>query len=216
MILPKKETTVAYRCPHCGGGIMSAVGLFTLSADMMKLKCDCGRSEMTITYSRDGKVRLNVPCIICAKPHNFTLNSSLFFGREIFTVPCPYSDINIAFVGHENHVKAELARTELQLLEILEENGVDSFEALHEEENEDEIFSDPQIHDIIMFVIRDLEEANEIHCRCESRFDASYGIEIGNDFIRVYCKTCGAERVIPAGSVLQANAFLNCESLTLE
>ncbi len=215
MILPKKETTVAYRCPHCGGGIMSAVGLFTLSADMMKLKCDCGKSEMTITYSRDGKVRINVPCIICAKPHNFTLNSSLFFGREIFTVPCPYSDINIAFIGHENHVKAELARSELELLELLEENGVDSFEALHRDE-EDEVLTDPQIHDIIMFVLRDLLDSGDLHCRCGDPEDADYEIEVGSDFIRVWCNTCGAEKVIPAGSVLQANAFLNCESLTLE
>ena len=162
---------------------MSAVGLFTLSADMMKLKCDCGKSEMTVTYSRDGKVRINVPCIICAKPHNFTLNSSLFFGREIFTVPCPYSDIDIAFIGNENHVKAELARSELELLELLEENGVDSFEALHTDE-EDEGLSDPQIHDIIMFVLRDLLEAGDLHCKCENVEDADYEIEVGNDFAK--------------------------------
>lgn len=214
MVLPKKETTVAYRCPHCGGGIMSAVGLFTLSADMMKLKCDCGRSEMTITYSKDGKVRLNVPCIVCSKPHSFTLTSSLFFGREIFAIPCPYSDLNIAFIGHENHVKAELAKNELELLEILEEHGIDSFEALHAED--DEVFSDPQIHDIIMFVLRDLEDAGELHCKCASQRDAAYGIEVGDDYIRVYCKSCGGQKVIPTDSVLSANAFLNCDSLTLE
>lgn len=214
MILPKKETTVAYRCPHCGGGIMSAVGLFTLSADMVKLKCDCGKSEMTITYSKDGKVRLSVPCIVCSKPHTFTLNSSLFFGRELFAIPCPYSDLNVAFIGDADHVKAALAENELELLNILEENGIDSFEALHEED--DEVFSDPQIHDIIMFVIRDLEDAGEIHCKCPSPHDAAYGVEVGDDFIRVYCRNCKAEKIIPANSVLSANAFLNCESLTLE
>ena len=193
---------------------MSAVGLFTLSADMLKLKCDCGKSEMTVTYSRDGKVRLNVPCLICAKPHTFTLNSSLFFGREIFTIPCPYSDINIAFIGHENHVKAELARSELELLEILEESGVDSFEALHNDDEES--FTDPQIHDIIMFVLRDLEEAGDLHCRCADPADAAYEIEVADDHIRVFCKTCGAEKKIATDSILSANAFLNCQSLTLE
>ena len=44
MILDVKQTTAAYRCPHCGSGVMSAVGLFSLTgaADMVKLKCDCG------------------------------------------------------------------------------------------------------------------------------------------------------------------------------
>jgi len=57
MVLNPKETTLAYRCPHCGAGVMSIVGLFTLTADMLKLKCDCGKSELTVVYS-DGKVRL--------------------------------------------------------------------------------------------------------------------------------------------------------------
>ena len=41
---------------------MSAVGLFALKADMLKLKCECGKSEMSIVYGKDGKVRLTVPC----------------------------------------------------------------------------------------------------------------------------------------------------------
>ena len=60
MVLDLKQTTVAYRCPHCGAGVMSAVGLFSLSADMVKLKCTCGKSEMTIVYSKDGKPYLSV------------------------------------------------------------------------------------------------------------------------------------------------------------
>ena len=53
MVLDFKQTTVAYRCPHCGAGVMSAVGLFSLNADMVKLKCTCGKSEMTVVYSKD-------------------------------------------------------------------------------------------------------------------------------------------------------------------
>ena len=48
MVLEKKQTTIAYRCPTCGAGIMSAVDIFALSAPMVKLKCSCGCSEMTI------------------------------------------------------------------------------------------------------------------------------------------------------------------------
>ena len=213
MVLETKQTTLAYRCPHCGAGVMSVVGLFSLSADMVKLKCDCGRSEMTVVYSKDGKVRLTVPCIFCPKPHSFTVSSSLFFGKELFLLACPYSDINICFMGEVNHVKHELARTELELLDILEENGLTDFSALHG--NDERVLTDPQIFDIIMFVIHDLEAENKIFCRCKEG-EGEYAAEVRDDSIHISCKKCGASRDIPTDSLLGAHAFLHCDSLHLQ
>ena len=217
MILDPKQTTVAYRCPHCGAGVMGLVGLFTLSADMIKLKCTCGESEMSIVYSKDGKVRLTVPCILCPTPHTFTVNSSVFFKNELFMLPCPYSDINICVTGEENNVKAELARTELELLDLLEENGLENFDAFHGEQT----LSDPQVLDIIMFVLNDLDSEGKIYCRCEHReYDADseerYEAEVLSDCIKVTCKKCGASKSIPSNSLISANEFLNADSLTLE
>jgi hypothetical protein len=138
MVLGEKQTTVAYRCPECGAGVMSAVGIFRLSADMVKLKCTCGKSEMKIVYSKgDSNVRLTVPCLLCSAPHNFTVSSSLFFKDELFVLPCPYSDINICMTGDMNLVKAELARTELELLDLLEQNGITDLQAHYEEQTQE-------------------------------------------------------------------------------
>ena len=234
MLLNEKRTTVAYRCPHCGGGIMSAVGLFNLSADMVKLKCTCGESELKIIYNRDGTVRLTVPCLICSQPHTFTVNASLFFSDELFVLPCPYSDINIAFTGEMNAVKAELARTELELLDMLEENGITDFSALHGDEKD---LPDPQILDIILFVIDDLDAEGKIYCRCHADpaegqiSDADYGewnedespsqesryeAEITEEGIKLTCRVCGASTVIPTDSMLSAHAFLNADSVHLQ
>jgi len=234
MVLNEKRTTVAYRCPDCGGGILSAVGLFNLSADMVKLKCTCGKSELKIVYNRDGTVRLTVPCLICSQPHTFTVNSSLFFSDELFVLPCPYSDINIAFTGEMNTVKAELARTELELLDMLEENGITDFSALHGDEQD---LPDPQILDIILFVIDDLDAEGKIYCRCnpdpaggeargtdscewnqeESRSQESrYEAEITEEGIKLTCRECGASTVIPTDSMLSAHAFLNADSVHLQ
>ena len=230
MVLNEKRTTVAYRCPDCGGGILSAVGLFNLSADMVKLKCTCGKSELKIVYNRDGTVRLTVPCLLCSQPHTFTVKSSLFFSDELFVLPCPYSDINICFTGEMNRVKAELARTELELLDMLEENGITDFSSLHGDEKD---LGDPQILDIVLFVIDDLDAEGKIFCHChpdpaldapspaaeygewneeESRYEA----EITDDGIKLTCRVCGASRVIPTDSMLSAHAFLNADSLHLE
>ena len=215
MVLETKKTTVAYRCPHCGAGIMSAVDVFSLNADMVKLKCTCQKSELTIVKTNDGKIRLVVPCILCPRPHNFVISSSIFFGKDLFVLPCAYSDINICFIGEINHVKAELARSELELLDLLERSGVDSFESLHGNESVPDL-TDPQILDIVMFVIKDLDEEGKILCRCKDGEEKNFNVEVTDDGVRVNCTKCGASRLIPTDSTLAAHAFLNTDSLYLE
>ena len=214
MVLEPKQTTIAYRCPHCGSGVMSAVSLFTLKGSMIRLKCDCGKSQLEVMPTSDGKVRLSVPCIICPKPHQFTVSEKIFFGKELFVLPCPYSDINICMMGEINHVKAELSRTELQLLELMEQSGIQSFEALHEEANE--TVTDPQVLEIILYVIRDLDEEGKIKCRCGEDEEREYDAEILPEGVRVTCRKCGATKLLPTDSLLSAHDFLYCDSLQLE
>ncbi len=212
MVLENKQTTVAYRCPHCGAGVMSLVGIFNLTADMVKLKCSCGESEMKIVYSKDGRVRFTVPCILCPKPHSFTIRSTVFFGKELFALPCPYSGINICMMGDENHVKAELCRSELELLDMLEKSGLESFEELHGEQ----YLTDPQVTEIVTYVIKELDEEGRIRCKCEDGEEREYDAEIRPDGVFVCCNKCGASKLITADSLISANEFLNTDSIELE
>ena len=212
MVLDQKQTTVAYRCPKCGAGVMSVVGLFNLSADMVKLKCDCGGSEMSIVYTKDSKVRFTVPCILCPNPHQYTLSSSVFFSKELFVLPCHYSGINIAMMGETNSVKAELARSELELLDMLEKSGVEDFESIRGEQT----LSDPQVLEIVLYVIKELDEEGRIECRCEGESEREYEIEFLKDSMRVTCKCCGASSEIPTRSLIDAHEFLNADRLVLK
>ena len=215
MVLDSKQTTVAYRCPHCGMGVMSAVNLFALSADMVKLKCTCGKSEMAVVMSKtDSKVRMTVPCLVCPNPHTFTLSSSLFFEKDLFTLQCPYSDLEVACIGEINQVKAELARGELELLDMMEKSGIESFDRYHEDE---ESLPDPQILEIVMFVINDLDAEGKIFCKCDPNDDGrDYDVDVTDEGVRVTCRKCGATRLIPTDSRLGAHAFLNADALYLE
>ncbi len=212
MILESKQTTVAYRCPHCGAGVMSMVGLFHLNGHMVKLKCSCGNSEMTVVYGKDGKVRFTVPCMLCPNPHNFSVSSSLFFNKELFVLPCPYSDINICMMGDMNHVKAELSRTELELLDLLEKNGLENFDALRGEE----YLSDPQVTEIVTYVVKELDAEGKIHCRCGDGQEGDYDAEIRRDGVFVSCNRCHASKLIPADSLIHAHEFLHTDRLDLE
>ena len=211
MILKDKQTTVAYRCPHCGEGVLSAVSIFSFGGDMLKLKCHCGESELIAIKTGDGKMRLTVPCLCCPKPHSFTVNSSMFFNRDIFVIPCPYTDINICFLGETDKVSEELERTRLELLDMMSEEDLEKIAS----SNQDDLLTDPQIFDIIMFVIRELDEENNIICKCDPG-SGEYEVEVTDDGIKVSCKNCGASQLIPTDSLLGAHAFLYADKLILE
>jgi hypothetical protein len=223
MVLQPESTTVAYRCPHCGGAVFSGVNMFMLTADMLKLKCTCGQSEMTVVSSAGDteRVRLSVPCMFCPKPHQFPLSRKLLFDKELFTLPCPYTDITICCVGEDNHVKAEMARSELELIRLLEENGITDLSMLRGEgEDADDALpadfpTDPQVRDIVMFVIGDLDAEGKIKCHCPKGKEHTFDVSIENDGVRVSCAGCGASRLIPTDSSLAAHAFLHSDFLDL-
>lgn len=123
MILNEKKTTVAYRCPECGAIVRSMVGVFTLTADMMRLKCPCGGSDITIVYTNDDKVRITVPCFVCPSPHTFNVSSQAFFSRELLTLPCAYSGLDVCFIGDEEHVIAATEEADRELEEMLGETS---------------------------------------------------------------------------------------------
>ena len=122
-------------------------------------------------------------------------------------------------MGEQDHVKAELARSELELLDIMEKNGITDFSALHDDEDEDEGLPDPEAQHIALFVLRELEADGKIYCRCEHCNEIpedKYEIEITNDGILVVCRDCGAKRLISTDNYLDAHAFLYIDSLHLE
>ena len=198
---------------------MSVVDVFTLSAPMMKLKCDCGESEMTVEKLPDGKVKLTVPCILCPKPHSFIVNPDVFFGEEELFLQCPYSEMNVALIGEMDHIKAELARGELELMEIMEANGITDLSAFREANEMDDGALDSEQTQNVIFVLSELEAENKIFCKCEHTEDIDcekYGYEVLSEGVLVKCRDCGAERLIPTDNSLNAHSFLDADELHLE
>ena len=220
MILEKKQTTMAYRCPKCGAGVMSMVDVFSLSAPMIKLKCDCGRSEMTVVKQSDGKIRLSVPCIVCPTPHSYLLSPSVFFGKDEFFLQCPYSDMNVCFLGEIEHVKANLAKSEFELIKLMEEYGINDLSVFGDANKMDEDDSlDSEQTQNVLFVLSELEAENKIFCKCnpqENIDEGKYGYEILREGVLVKCRDCGAERLIPTDNSLNTHAFLDADELHLD
>ena len=211
MVLDKKETTVAYRCPSCGSVVMSLVGIFTLTADMIRLRCPCGESEMEIIYTKDKKVRLNVPCFLCPTPHSYLISTQMFFDRDIFALPCSYSGFDICFIGKQNKVEDAMKESEKELLEMLGDTDYSELSKTRERNIE---LSDPQVLDIVMYVVHELADEGCISCSCG--VDGDYEVDIFDDHLTVRCKICEDAVDIPTNSIIAANDFLAIDKLVLQ
>ena len=75
---------------------------------------------------------------------------------------------------------------------------------------------DPQITEIITYVIRELDDEGKIHCRCPEGVEGDYELEFTREGGLVSCKSCGASTTIAADSLISAHEFLNADSLELE
>ena len=212
MILNSRQATVAYRCPYCGVNTISMVGIFSLSGDMFKLKCKCGKSELTITYTSDRKIRLNVPCLICPKSHNYVISSNTFFEKESFNLSCTYTSIDICFIGTHEVVTDEIKKSDVELNNMLHDAGMDDFEFLKSELP----LNDPQIEDIVRYMLVELDEEGKLNCECINHEESLYDFEFKDNSVDIFCRTCGASQKIPMSSVTNANDFLNCDELNLK
>ena len=213
MILNQKQTTLAYRCPHCGSAVTSLIGVFSLSADMIRMKCPCGGSDLSVVYTKDKKVRLQIPCFLCPKPHTFTISSQLLLETDLMAFHCPYSGINIGFVGNKESVDRAFEDANRELESIL---GEEDFSSLSDNRHKRaDMFSDPQIMDILMYVIHELNAEGEIRCKCPEGH-GHYAVDILDEGVKISCEDCGASTLIPTDSIVSANAFLHCTHIDLE
>ncbi len=217
MLIDKKETTVAYRCPACGASVMSMVGVFALSGDMLKLKCSCGGSELTMVYTPDRKLRMTVPCLVCEKPHNFLLGSNTFFGGDgdVFRLPCTYTGIDLCFIGKKDAVQDAVEDANKELVRMMEDAGLDDLSLLRSEEK-NEYRADPEVDEVVRFMLADLKEEGKIHCRCKTPERASYKYTVMDKYIRIYCEGCGGVADFPLTGVGSAMEFLSTDEINLE
>ncbi len=221
MILKNNNTTIAYRCPECGETVFSIVGVFSLSGDMIRVICkNCRGSMLTITNSSDGKVRLSVPCIACPKPHNFTLSQSMLFSRNendsAVCLPCPYTGVDICFIGGTERVKEAIEESDNALYSMMQEAGIPDLASIRGSEDDyEEDECDPMVEDIVSYVLSDLREAGAIHCNCGDGH-GSYSYKFYKENLVIYCNNCKTAREMRMAGVDDANKFLGMEELYLK
>lgn len=213
MVADMPKTHIAYRCPECGTVIYGFVGKFALSANLLRIKCSCGHSALDINVTNDGKIRLSVPCVFCKQNHNYVVSQSIFFGRDLFLLNCPYANMDICFMGEKEKIEKETERNANELTALLKNLEAESVKDIQPRDmDEDEILPDPQIYDTVRFLIKDLEDEGKIDCPCHR---GDYDLRFVKDGIQVFCPDCGAEHIFNTEAVCASEEYLNIDSLTL-
>lgn len=209
-----KQRNIAYRCPGCGSAVIGLVGRFALHANMLRLKCSCGDEQSLDITLKDGKVRLSVPCLFCRQNHSYVISESIFFDSERFLLNCPYSNMDIAFIGDEDTVSQELSRTESELNMLMKNLEAEELSDIQPEDMpEAEILPDPAVYDTLRFVVKDLESEGKVKCPCA---EGPYDLRFTDSGIQVFCESCGASYDFSASSPTMAEEYLSLDEISLK
>ena len=212
---PKREPRhVAYHCPSCGTAVRGLLGGFAAKADLLKLKCPSGDGELSLSLSPDReRVRISVPCLFCGQSHQFTVTRSIVLGDGPFLLNCPYTNMDICFLGSDAEVTSAIDRAEGELGSLLAEMGLESMRELQPIDlDPDEVLPDAGVYDIVRYVVKELEAEGSIDCPCHG---GSYEIAMTDRGILVYCPACNASYLFRTDSVAAAEEFLQIDRLTL-
>lgn len=214
MVIEPKKRNIAYRCPECGTAVLGLVGKFALKANLVRLKCSCGEgSPMDIKSGADGKIKLSVPCLFCKQNHGYNVSESVFFDRDKFLLNCPYSGMDIAFIGSEEDISAELGRTEAEIGRLMTSLGAEELSDIQPEDmGEDEILPDPAVYDTLKFLVADLDADGKVICPCG---DGEYDLRFCDGGVQVYCKKCGATYTFYAMTPTMAEEYLSIDEIRL-
>lgn len=213
MVLNPGQTHVAYRCPDCGTVVYGFVGKFALAAGMLRLKCPCGKSAMDISVTQDKKVRLSVPCLFCKQNHNFVVSTSIFFERDLFLLNCPYSNMDICFIGEKEKTDEQVDRTGAELERLLADLEAESLKDIQPQDmDENEVLPDPTVYDAIRFLLKELEYDGKVDCPCHR---GEYDLRFCKEGIQVYCTTCGATYTFDTRAEAASEEYLSIDSIKL-
>lgn len=189
-----QTTTIAFICPACGRSVIKEINIFSLSGGL-DIPCNCGE-KLSVKVTAERKIHLSVPCIACPESHTTRLSSGSFFQRDIFTIQCPYTALDICFIGKKDKVEKAL----LDHREYLEEN----FSQQQDREIEDDVlkemydhYQNPMVMNDVLLILRDFVTDNAVKCDCSDNRE-KLGIEIARDYVKLTCSCCHKSRQIRA------------------
>ena len=233
------NTAVCYRCPECGGMVISPVGAFSLSGDMFRLKCPCGRSSMTVHQNRES-VRITAPCVTCGGSHVYNLSREVFYGRDLLVLSCGLSGAEIVFIGERGRILGAYREASVKLAEMI---GVDPSEidfsddevrtAMHPEtggndEDMDSVWEDEDSAPVrrepenagfetaLRTSLAILADEGRIKCLCSDPKNMDIIYDFTDRGALIKCASCGAQKEIEVTGEAAAERLAEEDEIVLD
>lgn len=204
---------IAYRCPECG---VATVGIFegvTKVSDLIRLKCECAGSSLDIKREKENKLHLGVPCLYCKSSHGYLISPDIAKREGATSLGCPFSGMDIAFLGTETEIGIELDRTARELDSLMKALEAEELSDIQPQDMaEAEVLPDPAVYDTLRFVLKDLEAEGRVKCPCGL---GSYDLRFIEGGLQAYCEHCGASYDFHAPTPTLAEEYLNMDEIEL-
>ncbi|MBE6688851.1 MAG: hypothetical protein E7588_06185 [Ruminococcaceae bacterium] len=206
-----QTTTIAYICPACGSTVTEDINIFSLSGGH-DVACRCGEA-LNIKVSHDRKITLSVPCLACPDNHTTRLSSASFFSRELFTVQCPYTALDICYIGQREKVEKAMAENKKYLEETFAQEKGEAEEDVLKEAYD--MYENPMVMNDVLLLLRDFITDGRIHCDCGG-FPGmeKLRVDINRVNVVITCTACGKKRIVRA--LTENDVIYLCETDILE
>lgn len=197
MILELKRA-VAYICPICSEVSVRDINIFDFSGSaQVKLPCikDGCTDECVCIKPKKTKYKIDIECPLCDDVHTFQVNMNVFWKKDLFSLKCPASGIDIFFSGEEQ-----------KIIEAIEEQAEFFSECAEDFESNIGILYD------IVGRLRDISADDQLYCTCGCH-DITVSVE--DDQLVLLCPVCGAKKRIDADEE-NLSRLLNASAVVLD
>jgi len=176
------SAVLGIRCGKCGKLNYHGLSLFGFSGGQnQQLKCDCGTDILAVALVGKNRFSLRINCALCENNHIYYFSLKELWQRDLLTVLCQETGLEIAYWGRKAQVREAWQRQEKTLLALVEDIGGAGF------------FDNPDIMYLVLEHLNRLSESGRLDCACGNR---NIDLEILPDRLQLDCNECGARGLI--------------------
>ncbi len=189
------------RCPYCGEINQHDLSLFAFSGtNSCRLTCSCGTDIASLGTRDKNHFWVQVDCAFCEETHISYYNRKDIWGKDILSVICDDSGLDIAYIGPKEKMEQVVASEDKSLAEMAQDLGFGDY------------FSNPDVMYGVLDCLYQLAEKGDLFCHC-GNYDVE--IEIYPDCLELKCGYCQSSGMIMAQNEADLEALQGMKEIEL-
>lgn len=195
------QAKLVLRCSSCGEISRHELSLFSFSgSNQFVFDCPCGQPLASLGTKDKKHFWLQMECSFCDERHLYYYQRKDLWDKEVLSVICDDTGMEIAHVGPPGMVEDIMLHGERSLAEMAQDLGFGEY------------FSSPEVMYGILDGLYMLAENGDLFCQC-GNYDVE--IEIYPDRLELKCDYCGCSGMVMAQNERDLEALRNLSEIEL-